>query len=195
MNTLRKFTMTGLVAAATLSAAVAVAASSAPPPPPGAGPADGCACPPGAGRDERGPGRRHGPWHGARHDWRPRGPGLWLHALNLTGAQRESAHAILHGARADLRDLHQQMRANRIKLAQSPPDAADHAALVAQISRVDAALFGRMIVKREDVRTKLYALLTPEQKQRLAAMRAKMAARGPHGRGCRPADGDAPPRG
>lgn len=193
MNAMRKFTMTGLLAAATLAASVAVAAAAAPPPGVGPGPGDGCGCGGGGAPASRDGwhGRRHGMWDG----WHHRGPGMWLHALDLNGSQRQTVHAILHGASADLRDLHEQMRSNMMKLAQSAPDAADHAALVAQVSRVDAALFGQMIVKREDVRAKIYAVLTPAQKQRLAAMRAKMAAHGPHGHGCRPARGDAPPRG
>ena len=173
MNAMRKFTMTGLFAAAALAAAVAVAA-------PPAGPGDGCGC----------PGPRHHGWHG----WHRPGPGRWLHGLNLTGSQRQSVHAILDGARGGMRDLHEQMRSNMMKLAASTPDAPDHAALVGQISRVDAALFGQMIEKREDVRAKIYALLTPAQKKQLDERRARMAAHRAHGRDCGPAHGDAPSR-
>ena len=187
MNAMRKFTMTGLFAAAALGAAVAVAAGAPP-----AGPGDGCGCP-GDGAHAH-----HGWWHGPRHHgwhgWHRPGPGRGLHALNLNGSQRQSVHEILQGARAGMRDLHEQMHSNMMKLAQSAPDAPDHAALVGQISRVDAALFGQMIVKREDVRAKIYALLNPDQKKQLAEMRAKMAAHGPHGMDCRPAHGDGPAR-
>ncbi len=185
MNAMRKFTMTGLFAAAALAAAVAAAA-------PAAGSGDGCGCP-GDGAHAH-----HGWWHGPRHHgwhgaYRP-GPGRWLHALNLNGSQRQSVHEILRGARAGMRDLHDQMRSNMMKLGASAPDAPDHAALVGRVSRDEAALLGQMIVKREDVRAKIYALLTPDQKKPLAAMRAKLAARGPHGKACGPAHGAGPPR-
>ncbi|MDE2304983.1 MAG: Spy/CpxP family protein refolding chaperone [Gammaproteobacteria bacterium] len=127
-----------------------------------------------------------GPWGHGPHGWMHRhggfmgGPGFWMHALDLTGAQRQSVQAILESARVDFRDLHEKMRADAGKLRASNPDDPGHAALVATVSREDGELFARMVTTREEVRGKLYALLTPAQKAALAKMRGRMQ----QGRGC-----------
>lgn len=182
MITIRNRSTAAVLAAATF--ALAGGAHAAPtagdaPAPPGPPPAAACApCPRGAGP--------LGAWGHRPHAWAHRMHGAvpwpWMHALDLTGAQRRSAQAIGAAARADFRDLHEKMRANSDKLRASSPDDPGHAALVAEISRADGALFAQTVVKREEVRTKLYALLTPAQKAKLAQMRARAAGR--HERGC-----------
>jgi Spy/CpxP family protein refolding chaperone len=122
-------------------------------------------------------------WHEGHHGaWRGhRGPWEMLRALDLTGAQRQSVHAVFEQSRGEFTDLRAQMRANAMKLRASAPDDPGHEALVADVGRADGALVARMIGAREAVRTKVYALLTPAQKAKLGKMRARLAAQRAHG--------------
>jgi len=97
----------------------------------------------------------------------------------LTAAQQQAVHSIITAAHAGFRGLHEQMRANSAKLRDITPDDPNYAAIVADVSRANGALFTQAIAKQADLRAQMYALLTPAQKKRLAALKARMQARCP----------------
>ena len=120
-----------------------------------------------------------------------------FHMLELSDQQRQSMRSIMETAGPDMKSLHQQMRANAEKLHRITPDDKNYASVLAQVSGDNGKLTTQMIAKKADLRAKLYAVLTPEQKTKLAAMKAKWREHehepmhhGPRGDG---KSGDMPP--
>ncbi|NNM62879.1 MAG: hypothetical protein HKM03_11975 [Steroidobacteraceae bacterium] len=189
MKTTRMSLTAGLLASAAIALCGAAQASQVAPA--GASqpaPAGGCACAPGAMHRWAGGGPRRwgGPprWgHPPRWGWRGRpGPRMWMRVLHLSASQRHAARGVLRQAHRQLRALHVRMRANSRQLQHMMPDDPHYAAQVASISRENGALLSRSIERRAAARSRLYALLTPVQKARLAKMKARMAAA--RGRAC-----------
>jgi protein CpxP len=112
----------------------------------------------------------HGGWHHHRH-----GHGHWMLAkLNLTDAQKAQVKTIMTAAGPQMKSLHQQMRANSLKLSQTAPNDPNYAGMVAEVSQANASLHAQMITQREQVRAGVFKVLTPAQQQQLAAMKAEM---------------------
>lgn len=197
MKTARMSLTAALLASAAIAlcgaAQVAQASQDAPAGASQPAPAGGCACAPGAMHRWGGGGPRR--WgHPPRWGWRGH-PGprmLWMRALHLSASQRHAARGILRHARRQLRALHARMRANSRQLLRMMPDDPHYAAQVASLSRENGALLSRSIERRAAVRSRLYALLTPAQKARLAKLKARMAAA--RGRACPGRAFSPPPR-
>ena len=157
MNSIRKWLAGSLLAAGALATAavsisIATAADSTAAAPPAAGP---------------------GGWHHHRH-----GHGHWMMAkLNLTDAQKAQVKSIMTAAGPQMKSIHQQMRANSLKLSQTAPNDANYAATVAEVSQANAALHAQMTTQREQVRASVFKILTPEQQQQLATLKAQMLAK------------------
>jgi Spy/CpxP family protein refolding chaperone len=173
MNTVRSGIAGVLVAAAALMAATGFGVVSAADEPGSAAP------PPGAGP----------------HDW-AHGPGP-LHLfmkLGLSADQQASIKAIITAAKPQMKALGEQMRANQQKLMQTKPDDPNYANTVAEVSQSNATLAAERTTQTSELRSKMYAVLTPAQKTQLAALEAEQASR-PHGGWHRKGPGpeDAPP--
>jgi periplasmic protein CpxP/Spy len=136
------------------------------------------------------------------HGWAGHGPGRHgfgaeriFSKLGLTADQQQSVEAILAAKRPDLKGVHEQMRANSLKLGQTKPDDPNYAGTVAEVSQANAALMTQQITLRADLRAQLYGVLTQPQKIQLAAleatMRARMQQHGMHGHP--PGAGGPPP--
>jgi periplasmic protein CpxP/Spy len=158
MNSIRKWLAGSLLAAGALAtAAVSISIATAADSPAAATPAAG-------------PGGWH---HHHRH-----GHGHWMMAkLNLTDAQKAQVKSIMTAAGPQMKSIHQQMRANSLKLGQTAPNDANYAGTVAEVSQANAALHAQMITQREQVRASVFKILTPEQQQQLAALKAQMLAK------------------
>jgi Spy/CpxP family protein refolding chaperone len=112
----------------------------------------------------------HG-WHHHRH-------GHWLLSkLNLSAEQQASVKTIMANAAPQMRSIHQEMRANSLKLRQTQPTDANYAGVVAQVGQANGSLHSQMITQREAVRAQIYQVLTPEQQTQLKALQAQMQAR------------------
>jgi protein CpxP len=125
---------------------------------------------------------QHGWHHGAGH----------LYAqLNLTAEQKAQIKTIMSGAGPQLKNIHQQMKANSLKLRQTQPSDANYPNVVAEVSQANASLHSQMITMHEDVRAQVFKILTPAQQTQLAALEAQMQSHGhgwgPHGAGAPPA--------
>lgn len=154
-----------LLAAAALISAAAIAPSAvraqttAPTPPP--------------------PGPPHGGWGGGwgghgRHHF---GPAALFRQLGLTDAQKASVKSILQTNGPGMRSLHEQSRANSLKLAGTQPNDPNYAAVVAEVSQANAGLLTQEITLRANVRADLFNVLTPAQQAQLAALQAQMQAK------------------
>jgi periplasmic protein CpxP/Spy len=158
MNSIRKLLAGSLIAAGALAAtaagiSIATAADTAATAPPAGG---------------------NGGWHHHHH-----GHGHWMmmSKLNLTDAQKAQVKGIMTAAGPQMKSIHQQMRANSMKLSQMAPTDAGYPATVAEVSQANAALHGQMITQREQVRASVFKVLTPAQQQQLATMKAEMQAK------------------
>jgi periplasmic protein CpxP/Spy len=113
--------------------------------------------------------------HGHRPGW---GLAHLYSKLGLSADQQASVKSILDAARPGLKNLHQQMRANSLKLRQTTPDDPNYASVAAEVSQTHGTLSTQLVSQMADVRSKLYAVLTPAQKTQLAALEAKWQANG-----------------
>jgi periplasmic protein CpxP/Spy len=124
------------------------------------------------------------------HGWH-HGPGHLYAQLNLTAEQKAQIKTIMTGAGPQLKNIHQQMKANSLKLRQTQPNDPSYPNVVAEVSQANASLHSQMITMHEDVRAQVFKILTPAQQTRLAALQAQMQSRGhgwgPHGAGAPPA--------
>ena len=93
--------------------------------------------------------------------------------IGLSEEQRDAIHAVVDQARPQLRDLGRELRGNRDALRDaSAPDSYD-AAAVESLAVTQGELIAQAIVLGAQVRHDVLALLTPEQRERLEAMRAE----------------------
>ena len=119
------------------------------------------------------PGSHGGPWH--HH----RAPGRLYSKLGLSPEQQTSMKAIWTASKPQIQSLHETMRANHLKLAQTPPDDPNYGNVVAEVAQSNAALASKRTSEMAEMRAQMYAVLTPPQKTQLATLQAQMAAN-PH---------------
>ena len=117
------------------------------------------------------PGRRMA-WHHHHH-----GGFHMLSKLNLSAEQKASIKTIMANAGPQMKSIHQEMRANSLKLSQTQPTDANYPTVVAQVTQANGSLHSQMISQREAVRAQIFKVLTPEQQTQLAALKAQMQAR------------------
>jgi protein CpxP len=149
----------GALVAATVGASTAAAAddaaAAAPAPAPGAGP--------------------HGWGHGGD------GPGHLFSKLGLSADQQTSIKAIMTAAKPQMKSMHDQMRANHLKLMQTKPDDPNYGNVVAEVAQSNATLASQRTTHAAELRHQMYAVLTPAQKTQLTALEAQWAANPHHG--------------
>ncbi len=156
MNSIRKMLgVTLLGAGALLTAAVPPSIASA---------ADEAATTP------SGPPGGHG-WH--HH----RGPWHLLGKLGLSDAQKQQIKGIMTAAHPQMSALHEQMRANSLKLRQTQPTDPNYANIASQVSQTHGSLAAQMMTQQAEVRGQVFKVLTPAQQGQLAALEAQMQAR------------------
>jgi periplasmic protein CpxP/Spy len=158
MNSIRKLLAGSLLAAGALAtAAASISIATAADPAVTTPPTDGM-----------------GGWH---HHHR-HGHGHWMMSkLNLTDAQKAQVKSIMTAAGPQMKSIHQQMRANSMKLSQMAPTGGAYTATVQEVSQANATLHAQMITQREQIRASVYKVLTPAQQQQLATMKAEMQAK------------------
>jgi periplasmic protein CpxP/Spy len=152
-------TATLLAAGAVLTAATGMSIASAaeeaatPQPPPPPGPHGG----------------HHGPWH-------------LLGKLDLNAAQKQQIKDIMTTAHPQLQSLHEQMRANSLKLQQTKPTDPNYASIAAAVSQTHGSLSAQMMSQHSEIRAQVFKVLTPAQQTQLAALEAeRQAKRQAHG--------------
>ena len=116
-----------------------------------------------------------GGWHG--HGHRGLRGGRLFHKLNLTDEQKASMKSIFTAAKPQMKNLHEQMRENHLKLLQTKPDDPSYDTVVATVAQSNAALASQRTTQGAQLMAQMYAVLTPAQKTQLATLEAQWAAR------------------
>jgi periplasmic protein CpxP/Spy len=153
----------GAFLAATLGVSTAAAAD------------DAAAATPPPGSPAAGP---HGWGHGPGGD----GPGHLYSKLGLSAEQQASIKSIMTAAKPQMKSMHDQMHANHLKLMQTKPDDPNYGNLVAEVAQSNAALASQRTTRAAELRTQMYAVLTPAQRTQLTALEAQWADHPQHGR-------------
>jgi periplasmic protein CpxP/Spy len=99
-----------------------------------------------------------------------------LAKLNLSAEQQASVKTIMANAGPQMKSIHQEMRANSLKLRQTQPNDPNYANVVAQVTQANGSLHSQMITQTETVRAQVFKVLTPAQQTQLAALEAQMQA-------------------
>jgi periplasmic protein CpxP/Spy len=101
--------------------------------------------------------------------------------LGLSSEQKASIKAIFTTAKPQMKSLHEQMRANHLKLMQAKPDDPNYAHVVAEVAQSNATLASQRTTQRAELKAQMYAVLTPAQKTQLNTLEAQWAANPHHG--------------
>jgi len=98
--------------------------------------------------------------------------------LGLSSQQRHSVRALLDQARPGFAQLRGQMQAGAELLARTAPDDPAYPSVVASVSQSAGNLAAQFVRQASALRAQLHAVLTPEQRARLAALEPGRYARG-----------------
>jgi periplasmic protein CpxP/Spy len=109
------------------------------------------------------------------------GPGRMFKKLGLTPEQQAQIKAIFTAAQPQMKSMHEQMRANHLKLMQTKPDDPNYGNVAAEVAQSNATLASQRTTQGAALRTQMYAVLTPAQKTQLATLEAQWAANPHHG--------------
>jgi Spy/CpxP family protein refolding chaperone len=105
--------------------------------------------------------------------------GLWK-KLNLTDAQRNQVKAIMSEERPKIKPLVQQLKAGRDQLNSLRQSGPFDEAKVRSIAKGQTDTLIELIVAKERMKSRVYALLTPEQRTKAQELRESWKAR--HGK-------------
>jgi Spy/CpxP family protein refolding chaperone len=105
--------------------------------------------------------------HGHHHLWKK---------LNLTDVQKKEMFSIRLEERAKMKPLFEQLKAGRDKLRALPKGQFDEAKVRA-IAKGQSDTFADIIVAKERMKSRMYAVLTPEQRTKAEQMREKWQSR------------------
>ena len=94
-----------------------------------------------AADDDRADRRAGGP-HGWHHHHGP--DGICYRKLGLTDAQKAQIKTIMQAAGPQMKSLHQQMRANSLKLRQTQPNDPNYSNVVSEVSQANATLHAQI---------------------------------------------------
>ncbi len=110
---------------------------------------------------------RHWGGHGRRHLWKK---------LNLTDAQKKEMFSIRLEERAKMKPLVQQLKAGRDQLRALPKGKFDETKVRA-IAKEQANIITDLIVEKQRMKSRFYAVLTQEQRAKFEQMREKWKSR------------------
>jgi len=99
-----------------------------------------------------------------------------LHHLDLSDEQEAEVRAILEAARPEFRAHLESLRAAREELRKLDPATFDEAK-VRELAGAQAGEMVEMVVLGQKVRSQVWAVLTPEQREQAAGMQARMRER------------------
>jgi periplasmic protein CpxP/Spy len=116
------------------------------------------------------------------------GPMHLLGKLGLDATQKQQIKEIMTAAMPQMKSLHEQMRANTLKLQQTQPTDANYASVAAQVSQTHGTLAAQMVTQHAEIRAQVFKVLTPAQRTQLTALEAEQSQKhgawgGPHGPG------------
>ena len=101
------------------------------------------------------------------------GPWRLLGKLGLSAAQKQQIKDIMSAAHPQMQSLHEQMRANSLKMQEVRPTDPNYASVASLTSQTHGMLSAQMMTQRADLRAQVFKVLTPEQQTQLAALEAQ----------------------
>jgi periplasmic protein CpxP/Spy len=108
--------------------------------------------------------------HGWHHH---RGPWHMLGQLGLSDTQKAQIKEIMTAAHPQMQSLHEQMRANSLKLQQTKPTDPNYTSIASQVSQTHGSLAAQAILQKAEVRAQVFKVLTPAQQTQLATLEAQ----------------------
>lgn len=124
--------------------------------------------------------RPHGgdaPWSEGRGAHRAEHLGRMLRELDLSDAQRDKLFEIRHAAAPQMREKLEALRKSRAALREAATAADYDAARVRARAEESAKLQADLTVMRIENQQKMLSVLTPEQREKLAGLRAERRRR------------------
>jgi protein CpxP len=103
--------------------------------------------------------------------------GMMFRGLDLTDEQKSQMKSIREASKPATAPLREAMKANHQKLAEATANGAFDEAQVTAIANEGAAIRAQLIVQRTKVKSQMFAILTAEQKAKVAEMKATMKQR------------------
>lgn len=124
------------------------------------------------------------PWRGRHHGPARSGRSGWRHAafhrfrdLDLTASQRADIHRLTRASFEESAPEWRALRQKRTAFEQATPGTAEYVAARNDLAHAEANAALATVLRRSDLRTKIYAVLTPGQRTRLAEHEARWRAR------------------
>ncbi len=118
--------------------------------------------------DDSQQGEHHGKeWHKGCH----RGMHRFLEKLNLTDAQKEQVRSIMTEERAKMKPLKDKLKEGHKEMQAATKDGAFDEAQVRSIASKQASTITEMMVIRQRIKTRIYKILTPEQRAEAQKLR------------------------
>lgn len=115
--------------------------------------------------------------HHSRGQEHGRGHGMGFDKLDLSDAQRASIKQIMQTSHGANKTQWEALRQQRSAFEQMTPDQVGYQAAAARLAQAEADATRVRVQQKATVRAKVYALLTPEQKARMATMQTERQAR------------------
>lgn len=97
--------------------------------------------------------------------------------LNLTDAQKEQIKKIKQSSRESTKSLREQIRTNRKNLRQATENGSFNESQIKSIAQKQGDLHAQMIVERQKAKAQVFGVLTPDQKTKLAEIKANFEKR------------------
>ena len=103
--------------------------------------------------------------------------GMMLRGLDLTDAQKTQVKEIMDASKAKVQPLRESMKANRQKLQLATENGKFDEAQVQAIANENASVSAQLFVERTRVKSQIFNILTPEQREKAAQMKSQMKER------------------
>lgn len=118
--------------------------------------------------------------------------GLMLRGLDLTDEQKARVKQIVEESKTKTQPIRESLKANHQKMDEATANGAFDEAAVSAIATEKGNLSAQMTVERARVKSRIFALLTAEQKTKATDMKSKMQERFKGKMKDHESDGDAP---
>ncbi len=93
--------------------------------------------------------------------------------LNLTADQQQKLKGVFESARPEMEQVRDRARENAEKLRAAQPGSASYDAVVSEVARNAGDLASRAVTNGAQLRTQVWTILTPEQRQKLETLQAQ----------------------
>lgn len=124
-----------------------------------------------------------GKWHGMHHGHMRRGGGMhmldmhMLGKLDLSDTQRTSIRQMMHDSFEQARPEVQALRQKREALEAATPGSSAYRSATDELASAEANAARQRVVREATLRTRIYGVLTEQQRTQLASLRAERKAR------------------